>query len=46
MKNFLIIILFSIIVISKTNADIVKNFTVMGIKISAETIQIYGKITQ
>ena len=45
MKNFLIIILFSIIVISKTNADIVKNFTVNGNKrISDETIKIYGKI--
>jgi len=45
MKNFLIIILFSIILISKTNADIVKNFTVNGNKrISDETIKIYGKI--
>jgi len=45
MKHFLAVILLTLIAISKTNADIVKNFTVNGNKrISEETIKIYGKI--
>ena len=45
MKNLLIFALLSILVISKSNAEIVKNFTVNGNKrISDETIKIYGKI--
>ena len=45
MKNLLIFALLSILVISKSNAEIVKNYTVNGNKrISDETIKIYGKI--
>ena len=45
MKHFLVIISLAILTISKTNAEVVKNFTVNGNKrISEETIKIYGKI--
>ena len=45
MKNLLIFALLSILVISTSNAEIVKNYTVNGNKrISDETIKIYGKI--
>ena len=45
MKHFLVIILLTVLSIPKTNAEIIKNFTVNGNKrISNETIKIYGKI--
>ena len=45
MKHLLIFALLSLLVVSKSNAEVIKDYTVNGNKrISDETIKIYGKI--